>query len=289
MKFTMSIAMSPLDELTELARTAEENGFSSVALPDSILYPENPTGTYMYTADGNRFWNEGTPWVDPFIAAAAMASVTTHLRFYTQVLKLNPRNPVLLARQLQSVAWMTNNRFGLGVGLGWMLEESEWCGAPFDNRGKRCEESIEIFRLILGGGMVEYHGEFYSFDKMLMSPAPTEPMPIYYGSHTEPGLRRAARMCDGWTSAMIKFDELQSVIERLDALRADYGRSDVPFEIQAVCVDRFGLDGYRDQAAIGVTDAVVVPWLFYGVGFDGTLEAKKDGIKRFADDIIAKL
>jgi hypothetical protein len=78
------------------------------------------------------------------------------------------------------------------------------------------------------------------------------------------------------------------VIDRLGKLRADLDRTG-PFEIQAVCVDRFGLDGYRRQADIGVTDAIVVPWVFYGVGLDGPLEAKKDGMKRFADDIMGKL
>jgi probable F420-dependent oxidoreductase len=289
MKFTMGIALSPLDQLTELARTAEECGFASIALPDSLFFSEKVSAKYPYTPDGSRFWTEETPWVDPFVATAFMAAVTSRIRFYTQVLKLNPRNPVLLARQIGSVAVMTGNRFGLGVGLGWAPEESAWCGGHFDHRGRRADESIEVIRLILGGGMVEYHGEFYSFDKLRMSPAPTEPVPIYVGGHTEAGLRRAARAGDGWTSAMITFNELRGTIELLGKLRTEYGRSAEPFEIQAVCVDRFGLDGYRAQADIGVTDVITVPWVFYGVGFDGPLRAKCDGIKRFADEVIGRM
>ncbi len=289
MKFTMGIALSPLDQLTELARTAEECGFASIALPDSLFFSEKVSAKYPYTPDGSRFWTEETPWVDPFVASAAMGAVTSRIRFYTQVLKLNPRNPVLLARQIGSVATMTGNRFGLGVGLGWAPEESAWCGGHFDHRGRRADESIEVIRLILGGGMVEYHGEFYSFDKLRMSPAPTAPVPIYVGGHTEAGLRRAARVGDGWTSAMITFDELRGTIELLGKLRTEYGRSAEPFEIQAVCVDRLGLDGYRAQADIGVTDVITVPWVFYGVGFDGPLSAKCDGIKRFADEVIGRM
>jgi probable F420-dependent oxidoreductase len=288
MKFTVGVALSPLDQLPELARTAEECGYDSIALPDSLFFSEQVSAKYPYTADGARFWDADTPWVDPFVAAAAMGAVTSRIRFYTQVLKLNPRNPVLLARQIGSVAVLTGNRFGLGVGLGWSPEESQWCGGHFDHRGARADEAIEIITLILGGGMVDYHGAYYEFGKLAMSPAPSEPVPVYVGGHTDAALRRAARVGDGWTSAMITFDELCEVIARLGTLREEYGRSG-PFEIQAVCVDRFGLDGFRAQAQAGVTDAIVVPWVFYGVGLDGPLEAKKDGMKRFADDIMGKL
>jgi probable F420-dependent oxidoreductase len=288
MKFTVGVALSPLDQLAELARTAEECGYDSIALPDSLFYSEEVSAKYPYTSDGSRFWDADTPWVDPFVAAAAMGAVTSRIRFYTQVLKLNPRNPVLLARQVGSVAVLTGNRFGLGIGLGWSPEETRWCGGQFDHRGARADEAVEVIRLILGGGMVDHHGRFYDFDKLRMSPAPSEPVPVYVGGHTEAALRRAARTGDGWTSAMIRFDELRDVIGRLSVLRAEYGRTG-PFEIQAVCVNRFGVDGYRAQADLGVTDAIVVPWVFYGVGLDGPVEAKKDGMKRFADEIMGQL
>lgn len=289
MNFTLGIALSPLDQLTELARTAEECGYSSIALPDSIFYSEHVGAAYPYTPDGKRFWNADTPWADPMVAAAAMGAVTSRIRFYTQVLKLGPRNPVLLARQVGSVAYLTGNRFGLGVGLGWSPEESQWCGAPFTDRGARTDEAIEVLRLILGGGMVEYHGKHFAFDKLRMSPTPTAPVPVYVGGHTEAALRRAARTGDGWSSAMMRFDRLRAVIARLAELRAEYGRAEAPFEIQAVCVDRFGLDGYRQQAEAGVTDAIVVPWMFYGAGFDAELSVKKDGLRRFADEVIAPM
>jgi hypothetical protein len=88
---------------------------------------------------------------------------------------------------------------------------------------------------------------------------------------------------------MMRFDDLRATIGRLAGLRAEYGRASQPFEIQAVCIDRFGLDGFRQQAEAGVTDAIVMPWRFYGVGFDGDLAAKRDGIRRFADEVIDKL
>jgi probable F420-dependent oxidoreductase len=287
-KFTLGIALSPLDQLLDLARTAEECGFASIALPDSIFFSEHTEGTYPYTPDGRRFWDADTPWTDPFVAAAAMGAVTSRIRFYTQVLKLDPRNPVLLARQVNSVASLTGNRFGLGVGLGWSPEESHWCGAPFKDRGARADEAIDVLKSILGGGMVSYHGKHFSFEKLRMSPTLTAPVPFYIGGHTEPALRRAARVGDGWSSAMMRLAELQAVVTRLTALRAGFGRTDVPFEIQAVCVDQFGLDGYRRQEEAGVTDAIVVPWALYRLGFDAPLPAKRDALRRFADEVITR-
>ncbi|MBB3052599.1 putative F420-dependent oxidoreductase [Prauserella isguenensis] len=288
MRFTLSVALTPLDQLTELAVTAEECGFSSIALPDSLFYSEQVSADYPYTPDGSRFWDENTPWVDPLIAAASMGAATKEITFYTSVLKLGSRNPVLLARQVGSVANLTGDRFGLGLGVGWAPEEFEWCGVPYRRRGKRVDEAIDVLRLILDGGMVEYHGEFYDFDKLCMSPAPKRHVPFYVGGHSEPALRRAARVGDGWASAMMKLDDLRDTIARLNTLRAEYGRADEPFEFQAVCIDRFGLDGYREQADVGVTDVITVPWVFDGLGFDAPVEQKKDSIKKFAADVIAR-
>lgn len=282
MKFTLGIALSPLEQLPELAKTAEECGFSSIALPDSLFYMKTAEAKYPYTPDGSRFWGPETPWVDPLIGATAMAAVTSRIRFYTNVLKLGSRNPLLLARQVGSVANMSGNRFGFGVGIGWAPEEFEWCGVPFTRRGARVDEMIEVIKLVLGGGMVEYHGEFFDFDPLQMSPAPTEPVPFYIGGHTDAALRRAARVGDGWTSAMMKFDQLCETIETLRQLRAEYGRAEEPFEIQAVCIDKFGRSGYQDLAGAGVTDAIVVPWLMDGIGFDGELSAKQESLRKFA-------
>jgi len=286
MKYTCSVAMGPIDQLTAIAKTAEEVGFDSIALPDSLFYMEKQSADYPYTPDGSRMWNENTPWVDPLIAAGAMGAVTSTLRFYTNVMKLGSRNPLLLARQVGSVANLTGNRFGFGVGIGWAPEEFEWCGVPYKRRGARADEMIEVIKLVLGGGMVEFHGEFYDFDRLQMSPAPSEPVPFYVGGHTDVALKRAARVGDGWTSAMMTADQLADTIGRLNTYRKDYGRDDKPFEFQAVCIDKFGVDGHRELADIGVTDNIVIPWIFDGLGFDAPLADKQDSMKRFADTYI---
>lgn len=286
MKYTLSVAMGPLEHLTGLARTAEEVGFDSIALPDSLFYMEKQAADYPYTPDGSRMWNAETPWVDPLIAAASMGAATSTLRFYTNVMKLGSRNPLLLARQVGSVANLTNNRFGFGVGIGWAPEEFEWCGVPFAKRGARVDEMIEVLKLVLGGGMVEFHGEFYDFERLQMSPAPSEPVPFYVGGHTPVALKRAARVGDGWTSAMMTCAQLGETVAAINKLRAEYGRADEPFEFQSVCIDKFDLNGHRELAAAGITDNIVIPWMLEGLGFDAPLEKKQDSLKRFADTYI---
>ena len=286
MQYTVSVAMSPLEQLIELAKTAEELGFDNIALPDSIFYMEKQSTDYPYTADGSRLWNDETPWVDPLILAGAMGAVTSKVRFYTNVMKLGSRNPLLLARQVGSVANLTKNRFGFGVGIGWAPEEFEWCGVPYAKRGKRVDEMIDVIKLVLGGGMVEFHGDFYDFEKLQMSPAPSEPVPFYVGGHTDVALKRAVRIGDGWTSAMMTCDQITETIGKLKKLLAEAGRGDDPFEYQVVCIDKFGVDGHRDLVEAGVTDYIGMPWMFEGLGFAAPLEKKQDAMKRFAETYI---
>jgi probable F420-dependent oxidoreductase len=231
-------------------------------------------------------WDENTPWVDPLIAAGAMGAATSTLRFYTNVMKLGSRNPVLMARQVGSVANLTGNRFGFGVGIGWAPEEFEWCGQPYAKRGKRVDEMVDVIKLLLGGGMVEFHGEFYGFDRLQMSPAPSLPVPFYVGGHTDVALKRAVRVGDGWTSAMMTCEQAAETIDKLKKLLADAGRADDPFEYQVVCIDKFDVKGHRELAEAGVTDNIVMPWVFDGLGFDAPLDKKQDSLKRYADKYI---
>src|ERR1700737_3632103 len=164
------------------------------------------------------------------------------------------------------VANLTNNRFGFGVGIGWAPEEFEWCGVPYKRRGARVDEMIEVIKLVLAGGMVEFHGDFYDFDRLQMSPAPSQPVPFYVGGHTDVALKRAARVSDGWTSAMMTCDQLAETIGKIKALLAEYDRADVPFEYQAVCIDKFGVDGHRELAEAGVTNNIVIPWIYPDFG-----------------------
>jgi probable F420-dependent oxidoreductase len=290
MKFSVSIAMAPPEQYVSVAQEAEKLGYNAIVLPDSIFYSEEVSRPYPYTQDGSRMWGPKTPWIEPLIGAAAMAAATKTIRFYTSVVKLPVRHPVLVAKQVASLAALSNNRFGFGAGLGWLPEEFKWCGTEFETRGKRMNECLEILRLIWTGEMVEYHGEHYDFGKIQMSPAPTEPIPIYIGGHTQPGLKRAAKYGDGWSSAMLtskKFLELRAQIEQY---RKEFGRDHLPFEYQAVITDAWDAAAFKRLEDAGVTDIITVPWLMYGTPMDGgTLEGRVEGLKRFADTVIAQM
>ncbi len=287
-RFTVPFPMFPADQYVPLARVAEEAGFDAIAVPDSVFFPEKVSAEYPYSPDGGRFWGPETPFLDPFVAVPAMAAVTERIRFYTNVVKLPIRHPLHVAKQVASIAALSGDRFALGVGLSWMPEEFAWTGTEKRTRGVRTDEAIEIIRAVCAGGgprWVEHHGAHYDFDKLMISPAPEQPVPIYTGGHSEPSLKRAARLADGWVSVQSTADELGASLRRLVELRHEYGRADLPFRTSCLAMDVFDLDGYRRLADLGVTDIQVVPWYFYG-GDPDALETKRDSLLRFADEVL---
>jgi hypothetical protein len=121
-----------------------------------------------------------------------------------------------------------------------------------------------------------------------MSPVPPAPIPIWSGGISKPALRRAARVCDGWISDMHSTEELRRIVGELRELRADSPRAGEPFQVLGTAMDAFNLDGYRRLQDLGVTHVQTMPWFFYG-GPTDVLEKRIDGIRRFGEDIIAKL
>lgn len=286
MKFTLAVALCPPDQYGPLAQAAEAAGWDAICVPDSIFWSESMSAEYPYTRDGSRFWGPETPFLSPWVAISWMAAQTESLFFYTNVLKLAVRQPLLVAKQVTSVAALSNNRVGLGAGLGWLPEEFEWCGADYESRGKRANEALEILKLLFAGGEVSYQGDYHSFGKIVMSPTPTKPVPIYIGGHSRPALRRAAKYGDGWASAMIGEAELVEIIRTLEDLRKQEGRGDEPFEIQTAIRDVFDVDGFRRLENAGVTDILTQPWMFRGVAPDGPVEEKIAALEWFADHYI---
>src|SRR5262249_21121945 len=184
-----------------LAVEAERAGYDSFVVPESILYPKESDSKYPYTSDGNREFLDGQPFIEPFVLMAALGAVTERLRFTTFVIKLPMRHPVLAAKQATSVAVMTDNRLTLGVGLSPWPDDFAALDVPWERRGKRLDESIEILRGLETGEYFEYHGEIFDLDPIKLCPAPTQRIPILIGGHSDAAYKRAARLGDGWMHA----------------------------------------------------------------------------------------
>ncbi|MFI6216907.1 TIGR03619 family F420-dependent LLM class oxidoreductase [Nocardia brasiliensis] len=289
MRFTYAETMTDPAYYIPLARAAEAAGYTSMAVADSIAYPRDSDAKYPYTPDGNREFLEDKPFIEAFVLSAAMAAATTTLRFTPFVLKLPIRPPVLVAKQTASIAALSGNRFGLGVGISPWPDDFEIMDVPFEKRGARMDECIDIVRGLTAGGYFEFHGEFYDIPPIKISPVPTEPVPILIGGHSKPALRRAAQRGDGWMHAGGDGDELDRLLVELDALRAEYGtRKD--FEIHVISLDGFTVDGVKRLEDKGVTDVIVGFRLPYTLDQDTEpLDTKITNLSRFAEHVIAKV
>lgn len=287
MKFFTALVLSDPLQFVDIARAADACGLDGITLPDHVLCPETITTPYPYDPDGRPPFVPSTPWPDPWVAIGAMAAVTTRLRFLTSVYVLPARNPFLVAKTVGTAAVLSQDRVILGLGVGWMREEFALLGQDFHTRGQRTDEAIGILRALWRGGMVEHHGRHYDFARVQMSPAPTRPVPIWVGGLTEPALRRAARLGDGWISMVHSVDEIRTFVARLRALRAEYGRAHEPFE---VCVWSVALDAdsLRQLEDAGVSAVLTVPWFAYP-GDPESLDHKRRSLERFAGDVLAKM
>jgi probable F420-dependent oxidoreductase len=287
MKFAVSMAFSEPAQWLELARAADASGWDAVLVSDHVVHPETIRSPYPYTRDGAPRWSADTAWPDPWVAIGAMASVTERVRFMTGIYVLPLRNPFVVAKAVGTAAVLSQDRVTLGVGVGWMKEEFDLLEQPFERRGRRADEMIEVMRKLWSGRVVEHHGEFYDFAPLSMRPAPARPIPIVVGGLSEAALRRAARLGDGWISDIHTTAELRDIAAKLRGMRAEVGRADAPFELVAACSDAFDVDGYRRLADAGVTCLQTMPWFFHG-GPTDDVGRKVDGIRRFADDVIAR-
>jgi probable F420-dependent oxidoreductase len=287
MRFTLLTGLGGIEDYPDIARAAQQSGYHSLAIPDSIFYPEISESDYPYmSTEAVRSALDGVPVLEPFVAMTAMAAVTSTLRFYPAVMKVPVRQPLLLAKSLSSLAVMSNNRISLGAGLSPWKEDFSFNGVDFDKRGRLLDECIGIIRSALTGDYFEFESENYNIGRCKMSPAPSMPVPILIGGHAKPALRRAARVGDGWVSANSDYATLKEIITSLNGFRQEYGTADnTQFEIHAFDVTARSLDDYRRLAELGVTDICVNPWNPYDPSVDR--DSKLAKIEQFAQSIIA--
>jgi probable F420-dependent oxidoreductase len=288
MRFTLALGFSQYPNFQRIARAAEEAGWTSICMPDTFFYPKQTESEYPY-ADTERIreYIEASPFIEPIVCMSWMAAVTRRLRFFPNVLKVPMRQPLVLAKALNSLAVISGERLSLGAGLSPWREDFSYNGVDFAKRGRLMDECIAILRGAMSGEYFEYHSENYDFGPMKMNPVPKKPIPILIGGHSKPALARAARIGDGWVPANTDFATLDGLIRTLNELRREHGTLDrKDFEIHGMDVGAVSVGDFRRLRDIGVTDACTVPW---GMDPAVELDAQLDAVRRFGDEVIAKI
>ncbi|MCA9565162.1 MAG: TIGR03619 family F420-dependent LLM class oxidoreductase [Myxococcales bacterium] len=289
MRFYYADAMINPEYWLPLGKALEEAGFHGITVPDSLCYPEVSDSKYPYTPDGNREFLEDKPFLDPFTQIAAMGAVTEHLKFCTFVVKLPIRHPVIVAKQASSVAVLTQNRLEFGVGVSPWPDDYRICGVPWEGRGKRMDECIQILRGLWSGEFYRHEGEIFDIESIKMCPAPSKPIPILIGGHSKAALRRAAALGDGWLHAGGDTRELRDMIAQINDLRAQYGRENEPFDFKVISPEAFHADGVHQLAEAGVTDIIIGFRNSYAMKQDSeSLQHKVDMIGSYAERIISQ-
>lgn len=286
MKFALLLGFSDYHDFPALAQAAEAAGFHSVCMPDSLFYPKATESEYPYNdTETIRQYIGAAAFIEPFIAMATMAAVTSRIRFYPSVLKVPVRQPLVLAKLLTSLAVVSNGRVALGAGLSPWKEDFTYNGVRFERRGVLMDECIAILRGAMTGEYFEHHSENYDFGPLKLNPVPAKPVPILIGGHAAPALKRAARLGDGWVSANSDYESLVKLTGELNGYRREYGSADRhDFEVHAIDSFAHKVEDFQRLEALGITEAAVMPWNPRVRDRQGQV----DGIKRFGDEVVAR-
>ena len=280
MKFGLAFASSvgtDQHSAIEITKTAEAVGFESVWGGEHVIFPSTIESAYPYSADGKVPATSETPIPDPLIWLAYVAAAAPSLRLGTCILILPQRNPLVLAKELATLDHLSGGKVELGIGVGWLQEEFDALGVPWERRGARTDEYVEVLRTIWSGSHVEFHGEFVDFEPLTCTPRPAQGsnIPILVGGDTPAAMRRAAKLADGYYPGEADPERLGELIATLRAACEKIDRDPDAVEINAM----FGRQlrdpgpGVEQMHDLGVGRAMVPAQAFAG---DGGLERLRE-------------
>ncbi|MBF6571178.1 MAG: LLM class F420-dependent oxidoreductase [Candidatus Binataceae bacterium] len=284
MKFATFLYQISGPDMVAMAQRAEQLGFESLWIPDHIVLPTEYRSTYPYAASGRMPAPPETPFHDPMLALAYIAGVTRTIRLATGVLVLPMRNPFAVAKAVATLDVVSNGRAILGVGIGWLREEFTAIGMDFDNRARRTREAIALMKQLWTSETPSFHGQTVSAENLRFAPKPLQKPhpPIVLGGDSEPSLKRAAQVGDGWYGIMPNIEAAADTIARLRKHETAVGRA-TPLEITV----NPRLAGPLDIGQIRRLEAIGVDRVILNVG-RGAKDARAE-IERFHDAVIAKL
>lgn len=266
----------------EICRRAEAVGFESLWGGEHVIIPDEIYSKYPYTEDGKIPAEPDTPIPDPLIWLAFAAAAAPTLRLGTCILIVPQRNPLVLAKELATLDQLSGGRVELGLGVGWLKEEFEALGVPWERRGARNDEYIEAMRALWQGPHAEFHGDFVDFPPVTCSPRPVNgSIPIVVGGDTERAIARAGKIADGYFPGEGNIDRLKELITRVKHSTESNDRDPNSVKISAI----FGTQMMNPEAGVeemrnaGV-DRIMVPAFFFAG------EGGMDRLSEFGEKII---
>ncbi len=260
--FANSVGIEAADA-TAIAQAAEAGGFRTIWTVEHVVVPSGYQSVYPYASSGKMAGGvEAFDIADPLIWLSWVAAKTTTIELGTGILIATQRNPLITAKEVATLDRLSGGRVRLGVGVGWLREEFDALGVPFEARGRRLDDYIAAMRELWTGEKVSHHGEFVDFTDCYSLPRPAGPtVPIVIGGHTEVAARRAGRLGDGFFPGSAGADEIASLVEVMKRAADEAGRDGDAIDVYAMAASRPGpkLDA-RIEALIEVgVDQTIVP------------------------------
>jgi probable F420-dependent oxidoreductase len=244
--------------IRDYAQAAEGLGFESLVVVEHTVVVRGYAREYPYSSSGEMGIDDGCDLPDPLALLAFLAGCTTTLGLATGVLVLPNHHPVPLAKQVATLDQLAGGRLRLCVGMGWMREEVEACGAPFEARGRRGDEQLEVLRKLWTGEPVDHDGEFFALRQAICRPA--RQVPIHIGGHSLAAARRAGRLGDGLQPLGVAGDELRRLVDEMHTAATAAGRDASSLELSlGHLVGKVDTDKAARLAGLGAHRLVLDP------------------------------
>jgi probable F420-dependent oxidoreductase len=248
------------ENMVEVVQHAEAAGIESVWTFEHVVVPADYESKYPYDSSGKMPAKPETWFIDPLISLAHVAAATKTIRLGTGVNIFPQTNPMLFAKQTASLDALSGGRLTLGLGIGWLAEEYQAMGTPFERRGARFDDYLEAVKKVWSGEVVEHESEFLSWHGFKSYPTPAQKPhpPILIGGTTIKTLRRVVNTADGWYAPSDSQKELTEQIAQLKEMAAEAGRSFDSFDITTNWRIAKHPDALPQLEDLGITRAVVM-------------------------------
>ncbi len=272
MKFGLAFAntgpFATAQGVVDLAAAAEANGIESVWTVEHVIWPSDYSSQYPYSPSGKMPGDSSSPIPDPMVWLAFLAAHSSTLVLGTGIVILPERNPLVFAKEAATLDQLSGGRFQLGIGVGWLREEFEALGIPWEKRGKRTDEYIEAMRALWAGDDAAYDGDFAAFHHVTSNPKPVNgSIPIVVGGHSAAAARRAGRLGDGFFPGRGSIAELAESFDIVRQTAADNGRDPEAIELTAAHPGLFGEDpvgAAQELRSIGVSRTIIPAFMLLG-------------------------